>query len=74
MTTVKRFEVGDTKCLDDGSRTQALLISGGNGAIISLMFGSASRKQVRELERTIAQMELTVVEVQTEESNRGGIS
>jgi hypothetical protein len=69
MTTVKRFEVGDTKCLDDGSRDQALLIGCPNRTIISLVFDNekATHAQVHELDRLLGKMGLTGVEVQTEE-------
>jgi hypothetical protein len=69
MTKVKRFEVGDTKCFDSGTRDQALLIGCPNRTIISLVFDQkrASHAQVHELDRLLGQMGLTAVEVQTEE-------
>jgi hypothetical protein len=67
MTTVKRFAVGDTKCLDDGSQDRALLIGCEKGGIISLVFDKekASHAQVHELERLLGRMGFTAVEVQT---------
>ena len=69
MPKVKTFTVGETKCLDDGSGEQGLLISGPNGAIISLMFDKArcTHAQIHELDRMVSGMGLTAVEVQTEE-------
>jgi hypothetical protein len=67
MTTVKRFEVGDTKGIDDGSGDKTLLIGCSQGAIVSLVFdNSASHAQMRELERLLAKMRLLSVHVQTE--------
>ena len=66
MATVKRFDVGDTKCLDDGSQDKALLIGSTQGAIISLVFDKrASRSDVEELRRLLGKMGLTAVDVQT---------
>lgn len=72
MTTVKRFEVGETKCLDNGSPEQAVLIGCPGGTIISLVFDNkrASHAQVHELVRLVQQMGLTTVKVQTEEPRR----
>jgi hypothetical protein len=69
MTTVKKFEVGETKCLDDGSRDQALLIGCENRTIVSLVFDNkrASHAQVHELDRLLGHMGLQTVEVQSEE-------
>jgi hypothetical protein len=72
MTIVKRFEVGDTTCLDDGSQDQGLLIGCPNRTIISLVFDNkkASHSQIHELERLLRRMGLTAVEVQTQEPRR----
>ena len=70
MTIVKRFEVTGTKCLDDGSQTQALLIGSANRTIITLAFGKASHNQVHELDRLIVRMGLTAVEVKNYEPTR----
>jgi hypothetical protein len=72
MATAKRFEVGDTKCLDDGSQDRALLIGCPNRTIISLMFDNkrASHSQVHELDRLLTSMGFKTVEVQTQESPR----
>jgi hypothetical protein len=72
MINVKRFEVGDTKCLDDGSGNQGLLIGCPNRTIISLMFDNkrATHAQVHELDRLLGSMGLQEVEVQTEEPRR----
>jgi hypothetical protein len=68
MIVVKTFKAGDTKCLDDGSGEQGLLISGPNGAIIALMFDKArcTHAQIHDLDRIVSKMGLTAVEVQTE--------
>jgi hypothetical protein len=71
MTTIKRFEVGETKCLDDGSENQALLIGCPKGTIISLEFDKrASHANIHDLDRLLGRMGLTAVEVQTEEPRR----
>jgi hypothetical protein len=68
MTTVKRFEVGDTKCMDDGSQDQGVLILDGKGTIIALMFDNkrTTHAQVHELDRLLGTMGLQQVVVQTE--------
>lgn len=73
MTTVNRFEVGDTKCLDEGTLDQALLIGCPKGTIVSLMFNKkrSSHAQIHELVRLLGRMGLMAVEVQTEETGRG---
>lgn len=72
MTTIKKFEVGDTKCLDNGSRGQALLIGCPKDTIISLVFDKdrATHAQVHEVDRLLGKMGLAGVEVQTEEPRR----
>ena len=75
MTRVKTFEVGETKCLDDGSGNQGLLIGCANRAVISLMFDNkrATHAQVHELDRLLGRMGLQAVEVQSEEPRRVSI-
>jgi hypothetical protein len=70
MTTVRTFEVGETKCYDSSSGEQALLIGCSGHAIVSLVFDNASHAQVHELDRLVGKMGLTTVEVQTEEPRR----
>jgi hypothetical protein len=63
MTTIKRFDVGETKC-DEGS---GLLIGCGNDTIITLVFDNkrTSHADVHTLDRLITKMGLIAVEVQT---------
>lgn len=64
MTTVKRFEAGDTKPCDETSGVQALHIGCPNRTIISLVFETATHNQVHELDRLLMKMGLTAVEVE----------
>ena len=66
MPTIKKYEVGETKCSDDGAE---LLMGCAEGEIISLHFKNVSRAQVKELERLLDIMGLTSVEVQTQGPN-----
>jgi hypothetical protein len=69
MITIKKYETGETKRLDDGSQDKALLIGCGGRTIISLNFDNlkATNDQVRELDRLLGNMGLLSVEVQTGE-------
>jgi len=72
MSTLRRYEVGETKCLDDGSDNKALQMGCGKSTIIYLVFDKekVSHVQVHELDRLLGKMGLTAVEVLTEEPRR----
>lgn len=56
-----RFKAGEVKSIDEG---RGVVVGCENNTLVSLVFDeSASREQVRELERMIDSMKLVAVEV-----------
>ena len=55
------FKAGEVKSIDEG---RGVAIGCDNNTLVSLVFdGSASREQIRDLERMIGKMKLVAVEV-----------